>query len=414
MEFLQRIGWFGSRVIIGMEVLDEGKYYRWIRALRKDGELLVQELKEGNLDVLASYLRKWPVARLLLFCPDRERIEVLVDVSAGVDPLSAALGVQVENPKSFIYQQVSTQERSQWITVFRKTSVVEHLNACPGRERIWGIELSPVGVAFLIPTTSHYQESVTYVWQEQGYPEYTWRGGLSRLSSNENLPQPIGMEDVAEGLNMDRQWVPLYGAILRQELFNGGGLHQFEEQVAQTVQVNTHLKWIEKLWRGVAGLGIAILMLSSMYVWEQYELSQYETTIAEHQEWLDRIEANGQRIQRFQELARQAGPGGLAPSQVSFYLDRMAALIPDEVQLDAWIYHPDEKDLERLPYEWRDMPGDMLISGKTSAARAIPVLIQELEKKTFVEGVTLVDGGYDQRTDQNRFFMLLKLIPYAQ
>lgn len=113
-----------------------------------------------------------------------------------------------------------------------------------------------------------------------------------------------------------------------------------------------------------------------------------------------RIDTMTKRLAR--KRAFLAGAGWINQSKSSLFLDKIAANIPLEIQLEKLTYQPfDELESERSNGLVFDK-NKIRIVGKTANAQVVYEWISQLKKLEFFSNVTIVNFKYDSKSKVHR------------
>ena len=402
-QLLYRLGWSPDRIYIGVEVLENG--YRWLLVERKQQQLLLCHRGEGRRESLIQFLEKWPLTRLILYYPSKERIQALVEYKGEDDLLSLAIGARVERPESLVYQQIPGKGDWRWVSVMRKVDLGNVLDQVPGSERIFGLELSNLGASHLVALIDGYREDWTYRYRLMDDSLVYWQHGF--VGPNSSVEAEIDSIWLSQSVGVDQTFLGLYGAVVRILTHPESG---FSAQDLFQKQKRTLLKreaWTKLLWRITAATfllamfsGVSLFLLS-------HQRKKMAEQLHSQVEWSRKISHNQAQIKEIQEALRPFKHSLKTAHPLTYYLESIAKLVPSQVRLITWCYQPTELERRRLPFQWRATPMDMLIGGVSSPSLISEFLVR-LEQQPYVSRVYLVDNGYDRQTDQSNFYLLIQ------
>lgn len=353
MKWLSYIGWFGlNRLLVVAPDTNGGGYHLGICHKRKNA-LSVSEMTFCEAEALPKKLDAFGDLPIVLRV-DSEEI-ITGKIREGEDPLFAVLGVKVDAPKAFWVQKLPQADGSVHVAVARRDALAE-----------WAKPFAQVA------------ERVVF-WS---------------LSD-------VGMQYVAGAEEMPDAEAKLLGTAIHAHLDLAEGAY-----AKRAADFHANHLWVRRLMitlivlLGLLCLGfVADKALGHQIQVEKARLSES----APDRQKLDSLES---AIAEVEEVLATYEAFDLNPSRHAYWLDQIARSCPPSVHLQGLYLFPNEQRLKKLDRTLLDDPPAMAISGRTTAAEDVALLLQNLQSRPFFSRIETLKSEYNHPKQAYEFVLL--------
>lgn len=407
MNPLDHIGWQGTQLLLGIELFEQSDYARIGLFRQKKGTLFLE--KSWVVDdpkALQQSLKKYALLPFFVSLNSENIIERCIPQEK--DPISAVLGVKVDNRKDFYIQQIPCGNY-QWTALIRKTLLEEMLEPLAAfRDRLIYINISKVPQVFLLPAMSDYQASQPYLLENY----IAWQGKLLPENQlNNALEKDFASDELARQLQLEEDSLQLYAAAIYFFIAQGEDVGSISFLEKNRKQVRQETIWTRVLtW---VSLGILLLaiggMLAKMFINQRMQADML--VAQQHAAELKLIDEQAEKINKQHDFLKKASSKTLKSSRHSLYADRILSACPEDIYLDRLILHPTKKDINQLDVESSEKSKDVLIQGLSKSSSSLAVFAQDLQVLKQINQVDLLFSEYDMKAEVYRFVMELKLAP---
>lgn len=405
MSLLYRTGWYGKDALLGVTWDEEDACYRLLLTHRQKGRVeVVKYWKAKDTEELRSILRKQGAVPIILSLSLSEMIEKPIPAHTS-DVIAAVLGVSMDQRNEVITQTLP-QGEDKWVSLIRKDDLDPFLETLgEHQKKVIGINLTPATMGWLIPAKEGYSSQESYHLSVLGR-SYGWKGNL--LADIPPQSEEVSTYDLSQELGIEMPWMPLYSALVFAYVYPER-LWLTPETTSQTKEVELISKWTKAI--GWAGGGILILLLLGLIFigFMHWRERSGREAIVSNQAVLQRIAENETRIENLQSFVGVEGKEMMGRSRVTYYLDRIASLVPKEVILTTCIFKPNGEDLKSIDRVLEKTSPDMVISGAAQNSVAISTFSLALEQADFVKGADLLKTEYDFQSEINTFILTIQL-----
>ncbi|MEZ4776118.1 MAG: hypothetical protein R3D00_23295 [Bacteroidia bacterium] len=380
-KLLISLGYFGTHILCGVELSSESPVSRVLLVRNNKGRLDVLEQKKfEDHPSLLTYLAKSPGLPLVLKTQGLSVGKWLTEPIA--DPLREVMGVSIENKKDFVIQTFPGAEKGEVFAVVARKETHDRLFEALGliQKRIVSHYFSNVIFSALIPFLSGYSPPKTYLLQTPS-GDYWWRNGL--VAAQDIQGEIVTTASCAEDLDMDEEWLPLYGAVVHSWIFPHSNPTFSKIRLHQQALKKTH-RWIRVMvWISMVLAGLLLLnmaMRSVIYL----KRKQTEAQIGAGSMLLNKMAENQRMIAALRERFGQYQQQNF--SRVSILTDRIASVADSDIVFEEMIIFPSIKELRKIDEKLTGQPPDMLIRGQSKTSIAVSSMVEEMGRIN--EGVT--------------------------
>lgn len=411
MFLLDKIWWNGLSPIVAIELPqgeEQGKFL-WVR--KKKGAMeIVSSGRFSTAEELARQIQNSKQAGLLINLSPKEIPHGFWTPESATEPVSALLGVSVDNPRDFSMMSIPAWEEKEWMAVIRNSMLDEiHSWIEKAQERLMSVVFHPGAFLFLVPALLSEQSSGNVEVRKSGEVFYL-REGLPASAEDMNGInfEEIDASEIAERSGIPEAFLDLAGSILFA--WNGGA----SEGLAATRLVGTirENRKVSRL-KNIVGVGAGVLLTIAvgMTVYRM-SLNSRQKSLAQvyqsHLPQIEQLETLNQKIESKMELRANLSGGSLGVSKASFYYDRIGRVIPLAVSLEEMVFRPEEEDLRRVGLR-DEKKVDLFISGKCPESLPVAELNEKLAGLDWVAEVRLLRSDYDFREDSYQFLFVLEV-----
>ncbi|MEM7373249.1 MAG: hypothetical protein AAF587_31785 [Bacteroidota bacterium] len=402
---LQSLGWYGDQILLAVEIHTESEEFATI-ILEKTGEQIqildsARNLSQAELE---DELSKHAHLPIVVGIQQEGVVEAMISAEEK-EVVKAVLGVAVGDKSHFVHQELPAIKGKKLASLVRRQQLEDWLVPLESvRDRIIFINISPGSLAFLLPGMHQYQPSKAYYWSEK-WPGYLWRQGLEVLNGQEK--NPIDGHEIAEGLQLTSQDLFLFGTAVQYHLSSGRPLSGWEESWEnreRAVKRNRIIKaltiCLPIMFSLIVGLALSNLLFQSHNQQSQLDLLANRST-------LQTIRVQQEEINSQSQFLNRASQEVLAPTQVSHFLDQIAAVRSVGMSFRKIVISPSQKEWEKVTGEQGIQPPPLFVQGEALEAKAITVFAQSLQELVFTESALLYQTEFDFQEQVHTFTIII-------
>jgi hypothetical protein len=427
MKWLDAAWWKGLETLIGLECpADPEGEYRLLR-LRKDQHrihLVHHQTVQGSSNLMAA-LEKMPKLPIVLALSGEFVMERLLPADAAANPVSAVLGVSVEDATEFDWMVFPASEGRSWVALIRKDALQSYAERLgPHQPRVVAAVFSrAVGMYVLPQVSADFMEANLVL--NMGEQEFPFKNGS--LATREDLLRTnftiLDEPAVCAALQIPDQNAFLYASLMfawlqstRKDASMPLGDRWKEYQaVSQHKQIAVMAALVMGIW---------FVGLFSIRMQGEQRKAALEEAYSQNLPVLNAIQRLDEKIAAREVLGSKLGSQTLKPSRTSYYLDRIAALVPEEVKLNEMIIGPEEEDQKRQGIR---EPGnaDIVLRGESTRSAPIAAFSEALQSLHAPKGndsestgekirLTVAKSEMNFQSRNYEFVFLLQLTPSTQ
>ncbi|MCI4668094.1 MAG: hypothetical protein MRZ79_08025 [Bacteroidia bacterium] len=400
MNILSKYGINGAKLWLGIEWRHDGPFPTMILQSRKGEVRIVEREILQSKEELYTFVRKYPAIPVLIYLPEALGIEKCIPLQTE-RVVSTAMGVQVDHSSDYIWQSIPTHDGFQWVKILRKEELEELLEEWGKlNERIIGLSFSKASMCFLIPGLMDYQKDQHYELEKEFY----WQEQL--ISTPTQHTRSISIGDLAYSFNLDKIYIPLYGAMFHNFLAVGRDIHQFPALEERRKNFSINSKWLKSL--AIAFGLLVVLALAARLEQDLFRIraESGNQVLASSAFLLQSMDKNQQEIEAKSSFFQQKS---LQLSKSSLYLDRLASLRPEGLNFSTLVFHASEERLKKMSDDLIIADSDIVLQGNAIQVDLIRKLVFELERQDWVEKAVLWKSAYDFRERQQSFILSIKI-----
>lgn len=397
MKWLDPAWWHGLETLIGLECpTDPEGTYRILR-LRKDQQRIkrLDAVEIMGLDQMLAAIARYPKLPIVLVPNGFMVMERLLPADATADPVVAVLGVGVGDSSEFEVMRFPADAHRTWTALMRKDA----LAACRQRlgthqQRVVTAVFSPAVGMYLLPQAVPALMEKNVVMCLAG-KEYHFKQGLL---CGESEHASHGFEQVyataiAQATETDAAFSWLYASLLYAWLQSSAHVADLPMATQwRDYRATSRLRQMATM--AALGLFIWFACLFSLRIQGERRKAELESQYSQNLPVLNAIHQLDEKIAAREDLGHRLGSQTLKPSRASFYLDRIAAVMPPTIHLLEIVVGPVEEDFKRQGM--RDMQQkEVILRGES--AHSAPIA-------QFSEALQAVDGLHNivvERSEMN-------------
>lgn len=411
MKWLDTAWWKGLETMIGLlcPVEPEGQYQ--ILRIRKDQHRIKVEESQTleGLENTLAYLAKYEKLPIVLVLAADFVMERLLPQDAAADPVSAVLGVSVEESDDFEMLRFPGNENSFLAALIRKDTIESNLVLLgPHRDRVITAIFSPAVCSILMPTVeSSFFESNTVIYL--GEKVYHFKEGrfAEKNALNSTNFKEYDAASIGAALKIQTEFVYLYGSILYVWL-------QAENPKASPPLSKPWNAYLQtSLLKQIAVssallLGIWFVGLFSFRMQAERQKAELESQYSQNLPVLNAIQQLDEKISAREDLGTQLSAQTLKPSKASFFLDQIAFHVPQAVRLLEITYGPEEEDFKRQGLEG-DEDLEIIIRGESPKSAPIAAFSEAIERLPSIKTLQVKKSEMNFQSNMYEFIFLLDL-----
>ncbi|MEM7511621.1 MAG: hypothetical protein AAF388_11860, partial [Bacteroidota bacterium] len=409
MKLLDKIGWRGKDLMLGLMVSPELGLYRGLLVRNQDGELSFDHLQEfSEVEKMHAFLQEYPAVPITLFI-DLPEVVLRKIPRNSTDLLSAALKVKVDDKKDFCSQLLPVEEDMWYSAVIRREKVQLYLEKFGRfRNRIVGISFHPGILTHLIRGIDDFKPDFRYTLELAGHSFY-WQGGL--LNELEGDAVVLRPGSLGKELGLAPTFLPAYAGVLHYLLAEGQDLQGVSE-------LAKHQKSFSQFTLGLT-VGAYSLLLSLVlfvvgalaFTWINVKNNESAFFIQENQAVLAMLTKQETDIAQQQKfLTSTQSNQSLSDSKFSYFLDQMMMQLPKGVALNSCLFYPSKKEIQRLLLDLDEGLEDPIwMTGWAKESEKIAAFSLALESLDFVPTVTIHQSVYEFQEKKFVFILSLEL-----
>lgn len=409
MKWLDPAWWIGLEQLIALQCPSSANGNYGVLILAKDQNRISVKHAAAHqtiseVDALLKAHSKTPIVLVL---ENEFVMEALILPDQLSDPVSGVLGVKIEDPSEFQYMEFTADGGGKLVAVIRTTTVEAALAPVQGfEERVISTVFSLAVVAESLGAISgkHFSDAMLVECESR---KYLLRNGL--FSHQEDAigrnPETVSLKTVGETLALPVNAVYPYAALL----------HVWERSMHTAhIPLETRFRAYLQVSRlrqlAVAGsfvLAIWFLGLFFMRLQLENRKSQLEDAYAHNLPVLDAIDRLDEKIALRERLNEELGNQTLRASVVSFYLDRIATVLPSEVNLCEIVVSPREEDFKRNGIT-DSSDCDIIIRGESGRSAPLTSFSRSVDDLPWVQKLEIAKSELDIQGDQYQFVFLIQ------
>lgn len=405
MDILTRIGYVGDKALIGIEYDCQSQHFLIIRTQFRKSVLAIEENEVfQKVQDLQAYLSKWPTLPIVLRLKHAGTVEKWIATETE-DKIKAALGVRVENPQDFMYEEITDTSGKSLLTLIRKEPYLKAMDALGVHDnRLWGIYLSEASTCFLLPARAYYSHNQAI--RLAGNSFHMWEG---ELKEEEKYQESITQEELAEELGIDPKLINLYAAVWVSYLPD-------KQKISGIPALLSHRARQQKFHKLTKGFCIAIAIAACLLLlsitalsWFSYQEKENRLVLQAESTTLDRIQSHKTRLREKTEFLSSRSEKSLAPSRIPWYIDQLAAIAPKELGFDRILYKGKSKQLKKINMQLESRQFDLLIQGESRNTHALTAFSLALAEKPWAREAEIFRSQYDYQSQRLQFILLVSL-----
>lgn len=405
--FLQSLGWYGDQVLLAVEIQPDKEEYSCL-VLEKQGEQIRILHSSRQLDQLElrEELAKQPYLPIIVGIQQPGAVEAMVSIEEK-EVLQAVLGVSVGDKNSFVHQELPASKGKKLASLIRKQHLEEWLVPLESvKDRIIFLNISPGSLAFLLPGMNQYRSNQAYYWPEQ-WSSYLWNQGLE--SVNGQNKQVINAEEMADGLQLGREDLFLFGTGVQYYLSNGRPLSGWTSSWQNRERIHKRHRLLN-----ILGLLLPILLglsliigLSANVLESRNEQARME--LLSNRQIIDSIRWQQEEIISQSRFLNRASQEVLAPTQVSNLLDQVAQSRPQGMSFRNITLSPTQKEWEKITGEQGLEPPPVFLIGEAIEGNAIAAFAQSIQNIDLIQSAYLYQTEFDFQDQVHTFIITIHL-----
>jgi hypothetical protein len=350
MKWLDPAWWHGMETLVGLQCPadPEGDYN--ILRLRKDQERIHIEASvayAGQAAMCAALdrLAKLPIVLVLA---DTMVMERILPADAAANPVFAVLGVGVGDTSEFEVMRFPAEGGRISAALIRKETIETYCERLgPHKARVVTAIYSPAVCMYVLPQAlpDFLERNVTL---EIHGKTLAFKQGLlcpiDELAAQRFIP--LTAQDLGAATATQPSDALLYASLL----------YAWLQSAARASEMPMATQWrdyqaISRLRQMAVVASLALFVgfacLASLRIQGERRKAELESQYSQNLPVLNAIQQLDEKIAAREDLGNRLGSQTLKPSRASYYLDRIAAVMPPEMHLLEAIIGPDEEDFKR-------------------------------------------------------------------
>lgn len=417
MKWLDPAWWKGLENLIGIQCpTDPEGAYRILR-LRKDQHRIkvLQAQTLTGCTALIHALDHLPKHPIVIALSGEFIMERILPPDAAAHPVSAVLGVSVEDAGEFEWTTLPAAQDSVYVALIR----TDALRAYAGRfgqhsSRVIAASYTQALTLYLLPQVGDHLLQSHICLKLDGCDYLLQEGTLATQQDTAHATfTTLEEATICTALEIPHHYAYLYAALLYTWIQSTTPNPSAESPLFhfQAHQRTSLLKNIAIV--AAMGLGLWFAGLFSLRVQGERRKAALEEQYSQNLPVLNAIQGLDEKIAAREQLGDKLGSQTLKPSRASYYLDRIAARVPPEVKLMEIIIGPEEEDQKRQGI--RDLrPQDILLRGESIHSAPIAIFSDALQRLEETAILTVAKSEMNFQSQRYEFVFLIHLQATAQ
>lgn len=411
MKWLDSAWWHGMETLIGLECpLDPAGQYRVLRLQKDQHRIKVRDAQElHGMDAAQAYLTQHPSAPIVLLLSGDFVMERMLAAETKEHPVSAVLGVAVEDAAQFDWMQFPGAKGQTMVALIRKDA----LEACAARfpthqSRIITAVFSPAVCAVLAAQVAGDGDAPHLLLDIAGRQYALLAGQLTTAAAlqRENYTE-LDERALCLSLQIADGFAYAYASLI----------YTWQQAAQQVREMPIAQRWVDyqaesrlKQIAVMAAIGLAIWFagLFSFRIQGERKKSELETQYSQNLPVLNALQRLDTRIAAMEDLRTRLGSQTLKPTQVARHLDQLAQRVPGEIQLLEIISGPDEEDYKRQGVR-EPQDQQLLLRGESVQSAPISVFSDALAHWQAVSDFTVVRSEMNFQSNRYEFVFMMNL-----
>ena len=404
-SILKSAGWYGDTLLQLVEISSEEEVYHWMLVQKLEEQVQIlsvsHSLSSDQLLVLIDQYNSIPIA---IGIHQAQAVEALVNEKEP-ELVKAVLGVSVEDRMSFLYQEFPPLHGKKLVSIVRKSQLEEWMQPFVRvQDRIIFINVSTASLAYLLPGMGNYEEKQSYCLANRWHG-YGWAKGLGPVE--EKSTQLIDEVELAGQLAIEVHSLYLFATGVQYYLSEGKALAGWENSWENRTSILQQQRTSRILLTLLPVLIVLNLIIGGGYLWLQLKNENSQQQLYLKATTLSKIREQQRKINRQSRFLQQASQEILAPSRVSYYLDRFASFKPEGLRFQTISINPTQKEWDKLVGEVSNQLPDIYLKGSANEPQAITAFAHSLEDAEFIQNAQLYRTEYEFQEQRHHFVLTI-------
>jgi Tfp pilus assembly protein PilN len=152
-------------------------------------------------------------------------------------------------------------------------------------------------------------------------------------------------------------------------------------------------------------LSIFFVLIINFFIFDHFykKIQQEQPQVVKQEEMINKVKQLNETLSAKSKFLQQSGL--LTPNKISFYADRIASTLPDDITLTDWQFNPPTDPNKKETFTFKN--SIIVISGISSQSSGFNDWIKELKNNEGIESVSIL--GYDHDIKANTALFTIEL-----
>lgn len=411
MRWAEKDWWQGTREIAGVEYAEQDGNPLWhfLLLIREDTSIKVLTAKESlSTAELLEQLAQHKTQPVVITVGADFSLSRLLAAEQAADPAQAMLGANAAGA-DFAVQSIPADAGRSFASVVRTDfleQVIAHLQQ--HKTRVLGFVINPAAFVFYGASAVKDWMNVNYQYRSPGTVWYLRDGFIAAADDLTGKDYALlSTEDLATRAGVSCSLFPAWCAVIAV------WTRVMETGITPGIAVQAKdLRKVSLLQR-VAALAAILLLTTAVLLfglqwYGNRRKSELERAYMAGLPVISAIDSMKSQVASRADLLGSLGGSTLRPTHVSKVLDRVGALVPEEVQLTQLIWSPTTDELKKLDQD--SLSGyNLILRGAAGDSWPVSRFSNVLEKQDWVKRVNVLGSEMNFRTGNHEFTFLLKV-----